>query len=213
MTGGRTFPDQDFLPRAEKIAALWADPQARVTLNAEVQPNSRSCWTEERVTRLLELTREGKSALEVAKILGYPCSRNSVLGKLYRLELAGKQIERPVMQRAKVTDSIMRRQPSMPGIGLTGVPAQKRGRDCNNQGMVLRSRAAAPLPEPVPFTNGARVTLLQLSSATCKWPIGDPQDRDFCFCGHAPRENSPYCEFHARSAYVPMQDRKHRVFA
>jgi hypothetical protein len=39
------------------------------------------------------------------------------------------------------------------------------------------------------------------------FPIGDPGAEDFCFCGHNPRDNSPYCEYHARLAYQPVQER------
>ncbi|MDO8354066.1 MAG: GcrA family cell cycle regulator [Aestuariivirga sp.] len=42
--------------------------------------------------------------------------------------------------------------------------------------------------------------------------MGDPGSEDFCFCGHSPRDKSPYCEYHARAAYQPMQDRRHRKF-
>ncbi len=40
--------------------------------------------------------------------------------------------------------------------------------------------------------------------------IGDPGNEDFCFCGHNPRDGSPYCEYHARLAYQPLQDRRRR---
>jgi GcrA cell cycle regulator len=71
------------------------------------------------------------------------------------------------------------------------------------------------VPEPKPLRlvelpRDGRVTILHLSDKTCKWPIGDPGAEDFCFCGHKPREGSPYCEYHARLAYQPLQDRRHR---
>jgi len=56
-----------------------------------------------------------------------------------------------------------------------------------------------------------RITILHLSDKTCKWPIGDPTHEDFCFCGHGPREGSPYCEYHARIAYQPPQARMRRA--
>jgi len=39
-------------------------------------------------------------------------------------------------------------------------------------------------------------SLLKLTSATCRWPIGDPKALDFRFClaQHAP--GSPYCSEH-----------------
>jgi GcrA cell cycle regulator len=78
---------------------------------------------------------------------------------------------------------------------------------------------ALALPEPQPLRlvdtakGDGRITILQLSDKTCKWPSGDPGNEDFCFCGHKPREGSPYCEYHARLAYQPLQDRRHRKVA
>ena len=93
-------------------------------------------------------------------------------------------------------------------VSLTGVPPQKRGRDCNNHPTVRLSKPLpVKLPEPVPLTNGARITIMELTAETCRWPIGEPGTEDFCFCGCSPRYLSPYCEYHARIAYQPMQDR------
>ena len=54
-----------------------------------------------------------------------------------------------------------------------------------------------------------RLSLLQLSEQTCKWPIGDPLTKDFYFCGQHSLESGPYCEFHSRKAYHQL-DRKKR---
>ena len=67
-----------------------------------------------------------------------------------------------------------------------------------------------PGPVLVDLPKDGRVTILHLSDKTCKWPIGDPGSEDFCFCGHGPRDGSPYCEYHARLAYQPLQDRRNR---
>ena len=53
-----------------------------------------------------------------------------------------------------------------------------------------------------------RLTLLQLSEPTCKWPIGDPLTPDFYFCGQHSDEGKPYCEFHSRRAYHQMDKKK-----
>lgn len=76
---------------------------------------------------------------------------------------------------------------------------------------LTRPRAAVPLPpalppEPPPL-EGPLLTIFQLSDKTCKWPIGDPGEKGFGFCGHKPREASAYCEYHARLAYQPLYTR------
>ena len=43
---------------------------------------------------------------------------------------------------------------------------------------------------------------------TCKWPVGDPTQDDFYFCGCDAPENSPYCSYHAKLAYQPASERR-----
>ncbi|UXM94781.1 GcrA cell cycle regulator [Bartonella sp. HY329] len=52
------------------------------------------------------------------------------------------------------------------------------------------------------------LTLLQLTESTCKWPIGDPLNEDFHFCGADSGESSPYCSFHSKIAFQPISDRR-----
>ncbi len=44
-------------------------------------------------------------------------------------------------------------------------------------------------------------TILQLNERMCKWPHGDPRDKDFHFCGKAAHPGLPYCSEHAAKAY------------
>lgn len=112
-------------------------------------------WTDERVEQLRELWGAGKSASEIADILGN-VSRNAVIGKAHRLGLSG----RPSPIKAK------------PG-----------------------GKAKAPAKEP----QGA--TILSLTERMCRWPIGDPKEPDFRFCGKPSSPGVPYCAEHAAVAY------------
>jgi GcrA cell cycle regulator len=168
-------------------------------------------WTEERVELLKRLWNEGFSASQIAAKLSEGVTRNAVIGKVHRLNLAGRAPQaRTALPRPRRT-----REPTHPGRTPTmrlptfGATALKP---------VMR---AEPLPRPIPIPEpeplrlvdlpeGGRVTILHLSDKTCKWPIGDPGREDFCFCGHKPREGSPYCEYHARIAYQPLLERRHR---
>ena len=40
----------------------------------------------------------------------------------------------------------------------------------------------------------------------CQWPIGDPQEKDFRFCGDKSMEGKPYCENHCNIAYVDERE-------
>jgi GcrA cell cycle regulator len=73
----------------------------------------------------------------------------------------------------------------------------------------------APLIEPKPLVlldqpEGGHITIQQLSDKTCRWPIGDPGTDGFCFCGHSPKANSVYCDYHYDRAYQPPPDRRPR---
>ena len=37
------------------------------------------------------------------------------------------------------------------------------------------------------------------------WPVGEPRDQDFGFCGVQPTEGTPYCGYHARIAHSAGQ--------
>ena len=46
------------------------------------------------------------------------------------------------------------------------------------------------------------IPLVKLDNHTCRWPLGDPRDDDFCFCGKRVKTGQTYCEEHAAVAYV-----------
>ena len=50
--------------------------------------------------------------------------------------------------------------------------------------------------------------LADLEMNDCRWPIGDPQQADFHFCGKKKVTGLPYCEYHARRAFQPPQPRR-----
>jgi len=45
------------------------------------------------------------------------------------------------------------------------------------------------------------LNLYDLGETMCKWPYGDPQEKNFHFCGELCFENLPYCSEHAVKAY------------
>ena len=55
-----------------------------------------------------------------------------------------------------------------------------------------------------------RLTLMELTERTCKWPIGDPATEDFWFCGLPSVAGKPYCEAHVGVAFQPMSARRDR---
>ncbi|PIE08450.1 MAG: GcrA cell cycle regulator [Rhodobacterales bacterium] len=55
-----------------------------------------------------------------------------------------------------------------------------------------------------------KLSLMELTERTCKWPIGDPATEDFWFCGLPVQQGKPYCEAHVGVAFQPMSSRRDR---
>ena len=55
-----------------------------------------------------------------------------------------------------------------------------------------------------------KLSLMDLTERTCKWPIGDPATADFWFCGLPVEQGKPYCEAHVGVAFQPMSSRRDR---
>jgi len=151
-------------------------------------------WTEERVALLTKLWADGLSASQIAAELG-GITRNAVIGKVHRLGLSG---------RAKSPSSSVPRPRKPRAPGMMRVPrAHIRGNTA-----LAYDYAAEPEPELIEIPIEQRKNLLQLTEATCHWPVGDPGSQDFFFCGGDAIENSPYCSYHSRVAYQPASERR-----
>lgn len=55
-----------------------------------------------------------------------------------------------------------------------------------------------------------KISLMELTERTCKWPIGDPATEHFYFCGLPSSAGKPYCEAHVSVAFQPMSARRDR---
>lgn len=53
-------------------------------------------------------------------------------------------------------------------------------------------------------------TVATLERHDCRWPIGDPKNADFHFCGERSLAGRPYCEPHWRMAFQPPKSREAR---
>lgn len=149
-------------------------------------------WTDDRVETLRKLWADGHSANQIAKQLG-GVTRNAVIGKVHRLGLSGR------ITPARPPKRIPRPRLAKPQQSPQSVAA-------------VRLREPAP-PRPAPqletieparLADGRLRGVRDLSEQVCKWPIGDPSDKEFGFCGREKVCNSPYCEEHARVAFQPQ---------
>ena len=51
-----------------------------------------------------------------------------------------------------------------------------------------------------------KVSLMDLKMNSCRWPIGDPKDADFHFCGKDTVTGKPYCAEHCKIAYTSLKE-------
>ena len=121
-------------------------------------------WTAEKIKQLKKLWLKGKSTIEIGKELGI--SKNAVVGKVHRLELAARPS--PIKRSQKQT------------------PAKPR----------VTKKEIKP----------KNVTLMDLKLTSCRWPIGDPKDEDFHFCGADTVTGKPYCAEHCKIAYTSLKE-------
>ncbi|MXU66874.1 GcrA family cell cycle regulator [Oceanomicrobium pacificus] len=190
-------------------------------------------WTDERVEMLKTMWGEGKSASQIAKELG-GVTRNAVIGKVHRLGLsnrasapASKPTAKEPAKAAKPApkEKAPAPQPAKEAPAAAAAPAAKPApaKDAPRPRPVIT--AGQPLP-PQPAQSeiseearanlveiekkAKRLTLMQLTERTCKWPIGDPATEDFWFCGHPAQPGKPYCEAHVAVAFQPMSSRRDR---
>jgi GcrA cell cycle regulator len=158
-------------------------------------------WTEERVTELKKLWAEGHSATQIAKRLGH-VTRNAVIGKVHRLGLSGRATpSRPVKRPPRLA------RPKPQTVRAVGRPGEPFIREAAAELEVLPVAHV----EPQRLPNGEMVTVLTVRDTMCKWPIGDPADAAFGFCGHASAAGSPYCAEHGRVAFQPAKKRERRA--
>jgi GcrA cell cycle regulator len=149
-------------------------------------PLNQPTWTTERVELLKSRFEAGLTCREIANDIGV--SRNSVIGKLSRLNLT----------REKSADTPRpARRDAAKGHRPRSVPRL--------QYQMLRKLYSEPQPlaDREPISNQACCSLLELSEERCRWPIGTPGATDFHFCGNTPVESLPYCPGHSRLAYRP----------
>jgi GcrA cell cycle regulator len=50
-------------------------------------------------------------------------------------------------------------------------------------------------------------TVATLESNDCRWPIGDPRQPEFHFCGAPRAAGRPYCAAHWQMAFQPSKPR------
>ncbi|MDC1010675.1 GcrA family cell cycle regulator [Candidatus Pelagibacter sp.] len=135
-------------------------------------------WNEEKVTKLKELWGHGKTASQIAEIIG-GISRNAVIGKAHRLNLSSK---------IKVRSSSSKQNLQNKEGNNT---VSKKGRKSKFQSLIIEKDFEPESPKK----------LEELDENSCKWPIGHPEEESFYFCGRSSLKDFSYCKLHLLYAY------------
>jgi GcrA cell cycle regulator len=158
-------------------------------------------WNDERVDALKKLWADGLSASQIAGRLG-GVTRNAVIGKVHRLGLAGRattsrmKSHRPRVRTAQASKRLMRTRPT--SMGNSPLRNLYLG----------DTEPYVPPAEELVIPVNERKYIQTLTESCCRWPIGDPQQPEFHFCGKTKIPGLPYCEIHARRAFQPPQARR-----
>jgi GcrA cell cycle regulator len=132
-------------------------------------------WSPDAVARLEALWRAGElSAAAIARTLGV--TRNAVLGKVHRLGLSRGDSRRAAIRTSPQPAPTRKRRT------VTRPAGDRRGPVAPNDLALVADLAALP-------RDG------------CHWPVGDPAQPGFGFCGRPMAGAGPYCDAHRRMAY------------
>ena len=177
-------------------------------------------WTDERVELLKKLWGEGQSASQIAKELG-GVTRNAVIGKVHRLGLSNRASSGSKAETTQKVDKKPEKVASKKPEAATKEPEPVMQSPARRQ-IIPAGRPLPPQPSANEISPEAlarvseiekkakRISLLELTERTCKWPVGDPATPDFWFCGLPTQSGKPYCEAHVGVAFQPMNSRRDR---
>ena len=190
----RIVPMRTDAPQRRRAAK---EPSNAFIAKAINMTSHAATWTSERVEQLKSCFNAGLSCSQIANEIGV--SRNAVIGKMNRLGLSRpKDLIAGLPKRARGARSL--RENGLREKSLRAKAWRPRLWDGGAaEDSILMAEGAERSAEAIP--GGPGCSLLELSQGTCRWPIGQPGDEHFTYCGHAAIEGLPYCPGHARLAY------------
>ena len=147
-------------------------------------------WTAEREERLKKLWKKGHSGSEIASLLGDGATRNSVLGKAFRLNLETRSTSRRSTPKGNIQKE-----------NTQEVKTQKLGRKARFKALLLDKNFEPENP----------TALEDLTDEHCKWPLGEKMQPANLFCGRKALEKFSYCKLHVLYAFQPKNAKEEDI--
>lgn len=176
-----------------------------------------SVWNNEAIVDLVvELWDQGRTGTEIAQTIevrfNVLLTRNAVIAKLDRMGKIGKRGGLGAAGTSRAQNEARRRKAVKTMAQKAVAPVQAKPKvEAPPQGwfaMQNKPREVEPYVERQArvFDPAKLVTFDQLDEAHhCKWPIGDPKNPEFRFCGEAKVIGLPYCKDCLSIAFQPRE--------
>jgi GcrA cell cycle regulator len=136
-------------------------------------------WNQQKVEDLKKLWNDGVATSRIGEQLGF--TKNAVIGKAFRLGLERRQNSRKkISQPTSFSSTTLYRETSSPSSSIS---VKKEP---------IRRREKFSFKKSIVGTGNFR---------SCQWPIGDPLEEGFHYCGGQNIPTKPYCIEHFKKAY------------
>lgn len=178
--------------------------------------NGSNPWTEELIERMLSMWAKGESAAKIAATFGPGFTKNSIVGKIHRIQ-AKSGAPREARPRSAGVPKV-RVKPAKVPTELSGASSMMTPMPEKPAEKAVQPLAAPKKIEPAfiePPSAGINIMDPALSMLHCRAPMwsGDHNLRrggveSIMFCGKKVRTGSSYCEEHFRkmvSAVIPTK--------
>ncbi|GBF56425.1 hypothetical protein PbB2_00081 [Candidatus Phycosocius bacilliformis] len=173
-------------------------------------------WTDEATELAVMMRKRGDTAAAIAhalaRQLGFVVSRNAVIGKMKRMEEAGKipKFERPTTPRlVNAVKPAPRPKPTRKWRDL--LAAKRAAADPDAAALAAEQIEVQPAPKPladiytrVELAGRSSVTLTDLRQHHCRFPQEDAQGRTV-FCGKPRVAGSSWCAEHQARCVVVIE--------
>tara|TARA_Y100000590_G_scaffold460172_1_gene618920 strand:+ start:942 stop:1451 length:510 start_codon:yes stop_codon:yes gene_type:complete len=146
-------------------------------------------WNELKEKKLKELWKKGHSGSEIANMLGEGATRNSVLGKAFRLKLETRSLTKK--SAVKTTEEKTIQPPEN--------KTQKLGRKARFRALLLDKNFEAENPI---------YDISKLNDQHCRYPNNHPGDANFYFCGRQRFPKQVYCALHIMVCYQAKNEKE-----